>query len=149
MLWASAPSLLGTVDWTAVGVWIALAAVIVTALVGIYQTRRMGQAWQAAAAIEIARELQSQTQRGARQTIYSLKGNEVPYAQWSTEEKEDADSVFQLLNTAAYLRKRRYLPRGMLEDLWGAAFVRCYNAAHERIEDRASKGRTGPLDSLP
>lgn len=108
--------------------------------IGIFQAHRMRQGWQAQNALEIARDLQSAEQREARGLIYSLKGNGVPFVEWSDEEKHLADKVFQQLNTAAYLQQRKLLPNDLLEENWGNVFRSAYRAASERVQERRDRG---------
>jgi hypothetical protein len=103
----------------------------------------MKQAWQAQAALEISRDLQSVPQRDARRTIYSLKANGVPYSSWNIRQQHRADAVFQQLNTAAYLADQGLLPRKVLIDLWGDTFWKASQAASDRINDRERKGDRG------
>ena len=100
----------------------------------------MRQGWQAQNAMEIARDLQAGEQREARGRIYSLKGDSVPYEDWTQADKHVADKVFQQLNTAAYLQQRKLLPKDMLEENWGNVFRSAYRAASERIDERRSMG---------
>jgi len=139
---------IATFQWTLNNdVSLATIATGVTAIgalvIGALQTRRMRRTWQAQNAIDILRDMQSETQRAARHTIFGLKGDRIPYNTWTEEEKHKAGVVIQLLNTAAYLAKRRLIPRTILDDLWGDIFRGAYESAHEHVIERRELGDKG------
>lgn len=113
-----------------------LAVLIATVVAYFLQWYQMRRGWQAQNFFELNRDLQSPEQRLARRTIFQAKGAQRPYTQWSQDEGDAADLVFQLLNLAAYLNAKENIPSGALKQVWGATILKAYVAGEDRLRDR-------------